>query len=64
MKNDDGTKTYYLVASDISRGIDVLSWTGSPNPKGSPPPSDADVDLRSRHFVGGGSVGFSALFVD
>lgn len=39
VKNDDGTKTYYLVASDIGRGIDVFSWTAEPNPKGTPPPA-------------------------
>ena len=39
VKNDDGTKTYYLVSSDIGRGIDVFSWTGPPNKKGTPPPA-------------------------
>lgn len=38
-KNEDGTKTYHLVASDITRGIDIFSWTGPPNPIGSPPPT-------------------------
>ncbi len=41
VRNDDGTKTYYLVASDIARGIDVFTWTGPPNPNGSPPPAEA-----------------------
>ena len=40
-KNADGTKTYHLVASDIARGIDVFTWTGPPNPIGSPPPTQA-----------------------
>jgi hypothetical protein len=35
----DGTKTYYFVASDIYRGIDILSWTGPSNPIGTPPPA-------------------------
>ncbi|MGH2739687.1 MAG: hypothetical protein ACRDH6_04290 [Actinomycetota bacterium] len=35
----DGTKTYYMIASDINRGIDVLSWTGPSNPIGTPPPA-------------------------
>jgi hypothetical protein len=33
--NADGTRTYYLAADDIHRGIDVLSWTGQPNLVGS-----------------------------
>lgn len=37
-KNDDGTKTYFFIASDITRGIDIFSWTGPPNPTGTPPP--------------------------
>ena len=40
VRNDDGTKTYYLAASDIARGIGVFSWTGPPNPKGSAPPAE------------------------
>ena len=37
--NPDGTRTYYFAASDISRGIDVFSWTGPTNPIGSAPPT-------------------------
>lgn len=37
--NPDGTRTYYFAASDITRGIDVFSWTAMPNPIGSPPPA-------------------------
>ena len=40
VKNDDGTRTYYLATSDIARGIDIFSWTGPPNPKGSAPPAE------------------------
>lgn len=58
--NEDGTKTYYLVASDIARGIDVFSWTGPPNPKGTPPPATV-ADLQPRPLPGA-SVGFSWLF--
>lgn len=29
--NDDGTRTYFLMASDIGRGIDVVSFTAEPN---------------------------------
>lgn len=39
--NEDGTKTYWFVASDIGRGVDIFSWTGPPNPKGTPPPGTA-----------------------
>jgi hypothetical protein len=39
--NDDGTVTYYFMASDIERGIDIFSWTGEPNPMASPAPLDA-----------------------
>ncbi len=43
--NGDGTKTYHFMASDIARGIDVVSWTGEPNPtpkgkKGSEAPEE------------------------
>lgn len=43
VRNDDGTKTYHLVASDIARGIDVFSWTAPPNPNGTRPPAAAAV---------------------
>jgi hypothetical protein len=42
-RNDDGTKTYYFMASDITRGIDIFSWTGPPNPTGTPPPAESPV---------------------
>jgi hypothetical protein len=38
-RNDDGTKTYFLMASDISRGIDIFKWTAPTNPNGTPPPA-------------------------
>ncbi|MDQ4004859.1 MAG: hypothetical protein M3135_00965, partial [Actinomycetota bacterium] len=37
--NPDGTRTYYFLATDIQRGIDVFSWTGPTNPIGSAPPA-------------------------
>ncbi len=40
-RNDDGTKTYHFMASDITRGIDIFTWTGPPNPTGTPPPEGA-----------------------
>jgi hypothetical protein len=52
-KNDDGSKTYYFMASDITRGIDIFTWTGPPNPKGSPPPSEAPVQEQTSGLAGG-----------
>lgn len=59
-RNPDGTRTYYFVASDIQRGIDVFSWTGPPNPASNPrviqAPSpagpEADVGLLLAGAVG------------
>jgi hypothetical protein len=39
--NGDGTKTYYIFAGDIERGIDVYSYRNTPNPIGAPPPAEA-----------------------
>ncbi len=40
--NADGTKTYFIAVNDIHRGIDVVSWTGEPNPNGTAPPPSVD----------------------
>jgi hypothetical protein len=32
--NEDGTRTYHFMASDIQRGIDILKWTGPTNRNG------------------------------
>ena len=37
--NADGTRTYYMAADDIHRGIDIVSWTGQPNPTGAQAPA-------------------------
>jgi len=37
--NADGSRTYYFLASDIVRGIDIFSWTGPKNPTGSAAPT-------------------------
>jgi hypothetical protein len=34
VNNKNGTRTYYFIASDIQRGIDVFKWTGPTNPVG------------------------------
>jgi hypothetical protein len=36
--NADGTRTYFIAADDIHRGIDVVRWTGRPNPVGAQAP--------------------------
>jgi hypothetical protein len=46
VKNEDGSVTYYFMASDITRGIDIFSWTGPPNPLGTPPPSAREIKQR------------------
>ena len=48
--NGDGTRTYYIMASDIQRGIDFVSWTGTTNPlvNGSaPPPTSASSAISA-----------------
>jgi hypothetical protein len=55
--NADGTRTYFIAADDIHRGIDVVSWTGRPNPMGTEaPPAGAGTALMN-----GGLVGVSVL---
>lgn len=46
VKNDDGTVTYYFMSSDITRGIDIFSWTGPANPMGTPPPTGREIKQR------------------
>ena len=41
--NADGTRTYFIAADDIHRGIDVLSWTGRPNRIGAQAPTGAET---------------------
>jgi len=51
-RNADGTRTYYIAVDDIHRGIDVVSWTGEPNPIGSPAPTSSE-GLTNAGLVGG-----------
>jgi hypothetical protein len=37
--NANGTRTYFIAADDIHRGIDVVSWTGRTNPTGAQAPT-------------------------
>jgi hypothetical protein len=41
VNNANGTRTYFLAADDIHRGIDVVSWTGRPNPVGAQAPPES-----------------------
>ncbi len=47
VKHEDGSVTYYFMASDITRGIDIFSWTGPRNPMGSDPPTAQEVKQRT-----------------
>jgi hypothetical protein len=52
--NADGTRTYFIAADDIHRGIDVLNWTGPPNPVGAQaPPAGAGTALMNAGLAGG-----------
>lgn len=54
--NPNGTRTYFIAADDIHRGIDVLSWTGQPNPMGAQAPPASGTSLMNV-----GLLGLSAL---
>ena len=51
-KHKDGTRTYFIAADDIHRGIDVLSWRAKPNLVGAKAPESNDV-ARSSSLLGG-----------
>lgn len=53
--NPDGTRTYFIASDDIHRGIDVLSWTGRPNPSGSAAP------MSTESLANAGLVGVSMM---
>jgi hypothetical protein len=57
--NPDGTRTYFIAADDIHRGIDILSWTGEPNPIGAEPP-EPTVNTTGMNF---GLLGIAALLL-
>ncbi len=57
--NPDGTRTYYLAADDIHRGIDVVSWTGRPNPIGSFAPAGSSTTTA----MNVGLLGLAALLL-
>jgi hypothetical protein len=57
--NADGTRTYFIAADDIHRGIDVVSWTGPPNPTGAQAPAASSATK----FMNLGLLGAAALLL-
>ena len=55
--NADGTRTYFIAADDIHRGIDVVSWRGKPNPVGATaPPGSAGTALMNFGLLGAAAL--------
>jgi hypothetical protein len=55
--NADGTRTYFIAADDIHRGIDVISWRGEPNPVGaSAPPGSTGTALMNVGLLGAAAL--------
>lgn len=46
--NDDGTRTYFFMASDINRGIDIVKWRGPTNRSGERAAVAAAADTSGR----------------
>jgi hypothetical protein len=57
--NANGTRTYYLAVNDIHRGIDIVSWTGRPNPVGAQAPSGGASAVQANL----GLLGLAALLL-
>jgi hypothetical protein len=55
--NADGTRTYFIAADDIHRGIDVVSWTGPPNPTGAQaPPASSTTTMMNAGLLGAAAL--------
>jgi hypothetical protein len=55
--NPDGTRTYFIAADDIHRGIDIISWKGSPNPIGAQAsPTASDTTLTNVGLLGAATL--------
>ncbi len=54
--NDNGTRTYFIAVDDIYRGIDVVSWTGRPNPVGATAPAASSNTATMNAGLLGGSA--------
>jgi hypothetical protein len=67
VRHSDGTRTYYFMASDIERGIDVFSWTGPANPSSNPraiaPAASPAGPLADLGLLAGGLVGIPAAML-
>lgn len=61
VSNGDGTKTYYIFAGDIERGIDVYSYRNTPNPIGAPPPAAATATATATIQAGNAGAGLLVL---
>ena len=61
VNNADGTRTYTLFASDIERGIDVITYTATPNPLGAPPPAAEAAAIQAGNAGAGLLVLVAAL---
>lgn len=46
-ENRNGSRTYWFMATDIDRGIDIYRWRGRPNPAGSEPPASLVSPVRA-----------------
>jgi len=57
--NPDGTRRYFIAADDIHRGIDVVTWTGRPNPIGAQAPGASSVTTATNL----GLLGTAALLL-
>ena len=57
VSNPDGTKTYFIAADDIHRGIDIVSWRGQPNPIGAQaPPTSSGTALMNMGLLGAATL--------
>jgi hypothetical protein len=61
VNNADGTRTYTIFASDIERGIDVITYTATPNPMGAPPPAAEAAAIQAGNAGAGLLVLVAAL---
>jgi hypothetical protein len=53
----DGTRTYFIAANDIHRGIDIISWRGQPNPIGATaPPGSSTTSLMNFGLLGAAAL--------
>lgn len=56
-RHRNGSATYFILISDIERGIDVVKWRGPMNPRGSPPPTGLAPAARTTERAAAEPVG-------